>query len=372
MIYCNTCLYPETKPDIWFDEKGKCSACLAFEENEKKDWALLEKEFIEIVKQYKAHSTYDVIVPVSGGKDSTFQVLKMLELGFNPLAVNARTDELTNLGRQNLDNISELGVDVIEVNTNRKVRRRIARYGLETVGDISYGEHLSIFSLPFSIACEYGIPLIVWGENSQNCYGAGPKGTESAIDLDEQWLSEFGGLNGLRVNDLIDTKVATEKELYQYIFPTGYKWDIVQPRGIFLGQFFKWDGLKNANLARNNGFKFNYARVECSGFYYENLDSAYTGIHDRLKYVKYGFGRATDIVSSHIRHGYTTREKGIDHVNVWDNCYPNKYLDISLEETLSKLGLDKNKYNSISDKFTNKELFEIPRSGYVRAKFEIK
>lgn len=45
---------------------------------------------------------YDCVIGVSGGKDSTFQVLKMLELGLNPLCVCFEPSVPTKIGRKNL------------------------------------------------------------------------------------------------------------------------------------------------------------------------------------------------------------------------------------------------------------------------------
>ena len=105
--YCINCLLPETKPDLSFDSKGVCSACTAFTNRKNIDWESRKKEFFKIIDRFKHNNPrgWDCIVPVSGGKDSTAQVLKMLELGLNPLAVNSRTCDLSILGKENLENL---------------------------------------------------------------------------------------------------------------------------------------------------------------------------------------------------------------------------------------------------------------------------
>jgi hypothetical protein len=67
--------------------------------------------------------SHDVIVAVSGGKDSTAQVVKCIELGLRPLAVCATTDHLSAVGRKNLDNIANL-CDLIEVTPHKPTRKR--------------------------------------------------------------------------------------------------------------------------------------------------------------------------------------------------------------------------------------------------------
>src|SRR5262245_32221038 len=101
LFRCTRCLYPNTKPDIHFDSTGLCSACQAFDKRQSIDWKAKEGEFVDFVRQ-NAGRTHDVIVACSGGKDSTWQILKCLDLGIRPLAVCATTDHLSSIGRRNL------------------------------------------------------------------------------------------------------------------------------------------------------------------------------------------------------------------------------------------------------------------------------
>ena len=135
--YCVSCLLPDTKPDLYFNKDGECAACLAFKNRKEIDWAKRKSEFQNILKSQKRSERWDCIVPVSGGKDSTAQVLKILELGYNPLCVTSSTCDLSDIGRDNLNNIGNLGVDHIEYSPNPKVRAKLNRLGLEEVGDIS-------------------------------------------------------------------------------------------------------------------------------------------------------------------------------------------------------------------------------------------
>lgn len=84
-----------------------------------------KKSFVKLIKKNKSKNGYDCIIPVSGGKDSTYQVIKCLEYGLKPLCVTATTDDLTILGRQNIENIKKLGVDYIEVTVNPNIRKKL-------------------------------------------------------------------------------------------------------------------------------------------------------------------------------------------------------------------------------------------------------
>lgn len=349
MKYCSRCLYPETKPDLSFNDDGACSACQNYEERERVDWAVREKEFIDLVWQNKSKD-YDAIVPVSGGKDSTYQIIKLKELGFKPLAVTATTDSLTPLGRRNLDNIRSLGVDHIEVSVNPVVRRKINRIALETIGDISWPEHVTIFTIPVRIAVQLGVKLIVWGECPQNEYG-GPAADNKT--LDRKWLEEFGGLLGMRVSDLVGQDGITEQDLVQYQYPQ----DVSGVTGVFLGHYFPWDGLNNFLIASAHGFECKPTPVEGSIACYENLDNYQTGIHDYFKYAKFGFGRATDIACNHIRRGRIDRASALDMVRRHDGAYPHTCHGKPLHKILAEIGLDEKQFAKICKRFTNKKLF---------------
>lgn len=360
LIYCTRCVYPNSKPDLTFDENGVCSACLAFEARKHIDWDKRRENFLSLMRTRNVNNVqpYHCIVPVSGGKDSHYQIIKVLEYGFRPLAVTAHTDDLSDIGRCNLDNISKLGVDHITVAVNPKIRRRINRYTLDTIGDISWAEHVTIFTVPIREALLRKIPLIIWGENPQNEYGGPNEESINIREMNKSWLQEFGGLNGLRVQDIIRAKIADQREMYQYQFP--YEFDTNNDlTGIFLGQYFPWDGWENARIASEYGFEQATEPVECSGVHYENLDNYQTGIHDRFKYLKFGFGRATDIACNLIRRGLMTREEGVEHVREYDGKFPSHYLKKPLEEILNNISMSTTEYHKIEEKFANKDLFEF-------------
>src|SRR5437764_5819534 len=87
--YCKRCVMPDTKPDLFIDEEGICNACRSYEQRKEIDWGLRKHELLKLVDHYRSKdgSQWDCIVPVSGGKDSTYQVVRMLQLGMNPLCI---------------------------------------------------------------------------------------------------------------------------------------------------------------------------------------------------------------------------------------------------------------------------------------------
>lgn len=362
--YCKKCVMPNTKPNLAFDEDGVCNACRNFENRAEVDWKEREEELKVILQRYKSKdkSNWDCIIPVSGGKDSTYQVIKMLELGMNPLCVTATTCDLSEIGRKNLENIQNLGVDHIQLTSNRIVRKKLNRIGLVEVGDISWPEHVSIFTTPVRIAVNMNIPLIIWGENSQNEYG-GPASSVDNNILDRKWLEEFGGMLGLRVSDLIGEDDISKEELIPYTYPSDEELKRVGVTGLFLGYYIPWDGYSNVLISQANGFKSWGKIVEGSAVDYENLDNYQMGIHDYFKFLKFGFGRASDLVSMHIRRGRLSRTEAMKIVKKHDGKFPWTYLDKPIEEILKPLEISVDQFIDICDEFTNKKLFLTDKNG---------
>ncbi len=359
---------PDTKPNLFLDKEGVCNACRSYEKRKEIDWDSRLAELRQILERYKSKDStkWDCVIPVSGGKDSTTQTIRMLQLDMNPLCVTATTCDLSEIGRRNIENIKRLGVDYVEFSPNKVIRRKLNRFGLTQVGDISWPEHVGIFTIPVRAAVQFGVPLIVWGENSQNEYG-GPGAAERNNILDRRWLEEFGGLLGLRVSDLIGIDDIEKKHLIPYTYPSDEELRRVEVTGIFLGYYLPWDGYSHALLAQAHGFSTLQTTVEGSIVNYENLDNCQTGIHDYFKFLKFGFGRATDIACLHIRRGRITRQDGMELVKNHDGKFPWTYLGKKLEDILAPLGLSLDEFIRICDQFTNKKVFKTdPRGNLVK------
>ncbi len=362
--YCKRCIMPETKPDLEIDKEGICSACRSYEQRKDVDWHIKKDELLEVIGKYRNTdgTNYDCIIPVSGGKDSHFQVIKMLELGMNPLCVTGTTCSLSDIGRRNIENLKRLGVDYLEVTLNKVVRSKLNKFSLLQVGDISWPEHVSIFTVPVRVAVQFNVPLIIWGENSQNEYG-GPAAAADNNVLNRRWLEEFGGLLGLRVSDLVGNQGIEPKHLIQYSYPSDDELQRVGVTGIFLGYYLPWDGYQNALIAEGHGFETYSKFVEGSIADYENLDNYQTGIHDYFKFLKYGFGRATDLACLHVRRGRLMREDALNLVKRHDGKFPWIYLGCPIENILKEINMTLDEFIKVCNRFTNKKLFVCESKG---------
>jgi N-acetyl sugar amidotransferase len=362
--HCKKCLFPETKPDLFFNEEGVCSACVSVARKDTTiDWEQRKKDLHSIIDHYKKKDGeigYDCLIPVSGGKDSTFQAYYMkVVCGLNPLCICFETTAVTELGQRNLDNISKMGIDVIHFKKNYNAYKSMVIEGFRRVGDEMWPNHLGIFTIPFHFAVKFNIPLIIWGENPQAEYG-GPIESIHANQLNRKWLEEFGGLLGNRIQDMIGVDGLTAKDLTPYFYPTDEELNRVGVTGIFLGQYIFWDARKQLEIVKAHGFSVKEdGPVEGTYTNYENLDEKMHSLHDYLKFVKYGFGRATDHVCIDIRNKRMTREEGLKMVKQYDGKYPH----IGIKDFIEYSGLSKQEIDSVIDSFTNPMIFEQDENG---------
>lgn len=344
MIRCSRCVIPDTRPDTEF-VAGVCSACLAFERRPNVDWLHRKVQLIELLDRHG----FQCIVPSSGGKDSTYQVMTLLGLGAKVTVVTASTCHLTPQGRKNIDNLAR-HAPTIEVTQNRSQRARLNRLGLEMVGDISWPEHVSIFTTPFRVAKALGINLIMYGENPQAEYGGPSRDSQEAQMMTRRWVSEFGGFLGLRASDV----QAMGYDMSGYMLPK----DLRAIEAHFLGTYIPWDSHRNARVAADAGMEWHPAGPTPANWWpWENLDNAQTGIHDYMMYLKYGYGRGAAQISVDIRHGHVSREFALGWLKEHEAHFPHTYAGVGIGEVLGRLNMTRKDLQHWMDAYTNWDLF---------------
>ena len=364
--YCKNCVYPETKPDLSLDENGICDACRFVGVKNSIDWNKRKDELVQIFEKFRSKdgSNYDCIIPVSGGKDSTYQTyIVKEEFGLNPLCVSYHLPEFTDLGRRNIENLKKIGVDCIEFTPNPDVCKKMQKIAFTEFGDAQWPEHFGIFTVPVQVAVKYKIPLIVWGENSQSEYGGPIQDMENQY-LDSEWCKNYGTRVGGKSNSYVGPETMLEygieqKFLQPYIYPSDEEIKQVGVTGIFLGYFLKWNIRQQLDKVKEIGFSVHDGPSEGTFTDYENLDNKIQGIHDYLKWLKFGYGRATDNASVQIRLNWLEREKALELVKKHEGKIPTKYLD----EFLSEWQMTYDEFITICEKFTNTDLFKKNNDG---------
>ena len=368
--YCKNCLYPETKQDLSFDENGICSACNFVKIKDTTDWNTRREELEKIFDKFRSKDgkNYDCIVPVSGGKDSHYQTYVVKEeFGMNPLLVAFRPREWTELGRKNLENLkAKLNVDCIEFTPNRELYKLIQKVGFQVLGDASWPEHIGIFTVPVQIAVKFKIPLLIWGENNQAEYG-GPLEDQNNPFQGKDWHIKYGEsiyvknqTDGYRNIEYMTKYGVDMKELLPYVYPSDEEILKVGVTGLYLGHFIRWDVKKQLEkMIDEYGFSVHDGPTDGTYTNYENLDNKGQGLHDYMKWIKFGYGRATDHASIDIKHGKLERKEGLKLVKKYEGKIPEKYLD----EYLADFEMTREDFLKVVDKHANFDLFKKDENG---------
>jgi N-acetyl sugar amidotransferase len=317
---------PDTRPNLVIGADGVCNACKAHRGRKAIDWAARERAFREVVARAKARTkSYDCLVPVSGGKDSTWQVVNCLEYGLTPLAVTWKTPARTAIGQRNLDNLVSLGVDHIDYQVNPKVEARFMLNAFERYGSTAIPMHLAIFNIPLSIAVKHAIPLVVWGENSAFEYGS-PDEATSGLRLDGAWLERYGVAHGTTATDWVGEGLS-EKQLAAYFGPDA---DALEAQGInavFLGYYLPWDPQTSRAVAVANGFQYDKGEARTGYYDYADIDDDFISLHHWMKWYKFGFTRLFDNLALEIRNGRVSRDEALKIIRERGDDTPHEDID---------------------------------------------
>lgn len=350
--YCQRCILPETRPGVRLDAQGVCNGCRNVEIKARIDWSSRAAEFEAIVADAKRRNAeYDCIVPVSGGKDSHWQLLTCLEHGLHPLCVTYTYPGSTELGKANLRNLIEIGVDHLQLTVNPKVERRFTELAFRRKGISGLVSHMGIFAFPIRIAAQLDIPLVIYGENSALEYGTEDERLIGAR-LDSDWLQSFGVTDNTQAADWIGDGL-TREDLTPYFLPSDEELARKNITAIFMGWYMRWDPEQSFRVASAHGFRERSEGARVGHLNYVNIDDELIAIHHHPKWHKYGITRTWDTLSIDIRMGRMTRDEAIERIAAagdetpWDDIgHFCKYVGISAAE-----------YFRILEKFRNEEIW---------------
>lgn len=369
MKYCKRCLQPDTRPNIVFDDNQVCFACLYEESKASIDWDERFNELVAIAEEAKKErvkrgNTYDCVIGVSGGKDSTFQAVYAREkLGLNPLLVNCMPDQITDIGLKNIDNLNHLGFDIISIRPNPIVAQKLARKSFFERGNIIAASEYCLWASAFIMADKFNIPLIIQGENAALTLGVAKvqETTGNAFSV-----LQLDTLRGGSTEGFIDlSNNITEKDLFLYKVPDVKQMEEKGIKAVFLQYYAKeWSQPYNADFAIARGLVIRDGDLHDLGRYRRctALDSDMQIVNQMIKYLKFGFGYATDEVCYDIRDGRFTREEGKWYVNEYDGLCGQQYLD----KACAYLQITEEEFWEVVDKYVNRDLFEKKDGKWVK------
>ena len=351
---CRSCMYPlSSATPMEVNSDGICMGCIQSEDKHSISddaWAkrlVFLKTTIE-EQSRRMGSDYDCVIAVSGGKDSYFQthVIKNV-LGLNPLLVTYYGNNYTDVGERNLRNMkTKFGVDHIIYSPGVELLIKLNRLGFIITGDMNWHNHCGIATVPMKMAVNFGVPFVIWGEHGY----ADLCGQFSLDDFIEftyrNRLEHF--CRGYEWNYMVGLEGLTEKDLYAYKYPTDKDIDAIDLRGLYLNNYLRWDPVKQTELVISEyGFEVSDLAFERTYRTMSNLDDIHeNGIHDYMKYIKFGYGRCTDHASKDIRDGRLGRSQAIDLVAKHDPVKPS-----DLARWLEYTGMSEEEFDRIADTF---------------------
>ncbi len=348
MKYCKRCLYPENHPlNLTFDDEGICSGCRVHEEKDELDWSERLEKLKLILDGYKrkSGSIHDCIIPVSGARDSYFIVHVVKNIfKMNPLLVNYNKHYNTKVGIRNLAYLRTLfGCDIVTQTVSPERIKRITRASLKKMGSMYWHCLAGSTVFPVQTAVKFKISLIIWGAH-QGCDQVGMFSHLDEVEMTRKYRKEHD-LMGCEADELVsDLDDITIEDMEPFIYPHDKEIEAIGVRGIYLSNYFRWDSKAQHESMIN---KFNYESMAQQRTFdtYNDVDCFhYSGIHDYIKYLKWGYGKVTDHASREIRLKRLTREEGINLVVKYNDVKPS-----DLQMFLDWIGIEEDEFwNSIN------------------------
>lgn len=363
MRYCRACVMPDSKPHLSFDESAVCSACLAHRRKNQHlggiDWSARAKAFEALLEDARSAGapTYDVLVPVSGGKDSLSQVHRVLGRGLRILAVNVDYGIKTEIGLRNLARVAEMGADLVTYRPAQPLHKRLIRIGLEDFGDPDLLSHTLLHAYPLHVALQYTIPLVLLGENAAFEYSGE---TEDVADntITRAWFDRYAANQGRDARFISRAYDIPIEDLWYYDFPDALPDS--STRAVFMSYYFHWDSERHLEIAQQYGFETLDRPAEGTYRNYVGLDEKIHRIHQYLKVLKFGYGRATDHACEGIRNGRLTREQAKQLVRQHDL---REVSEPVLRDVAAYLDLRPQRLMEIMEKYRDREIWNRDSNG---------
>ena len=368
MKYCKNCVMPDTRPGLEFDENGVCAACINFENQKKIDWDERWNQLEKLCDKYRGSNGngYDCAIAVSGGKDSHLQTYLIKEkLKMNPVLITVGNVDWTNVGRKNLDNLSDtFGCDIIELHANIRANRYLTRKTFEEFGQSSWYIDSIIYAFPYRMAMQLGIKLLIYGEDVNFTYGG-----KQNIEKSSAMLQPYNDVVKPYRNEWIQSGEVTEKDLQLTIPPSIEECEKFGLDPIYMSYFIPWNSQHSFEVAKKWGFRHLGHEHKREGWLedYDQIDTLSYLVNPYLKYLKFGHSVATDIGSRWIRYGIKSREEIIPLIEEKDGKLDQEIVDKFCEFTKMSIS----EFWMIMDKWYNRELFKQDRDGVWHPKFKV-
>ena len=297
ILWCSSCLNMSTRPRISFNQEGVCNACIWANKKKQINWDKRNKEFLKLVKETRKNkkSEFDVIVPVSGGKDGSYVTYQLKEkYGLKPLAVTVHPPLRTELGYKNLENFKNKDFDLLEINLPYENLKKINKFSFIDHGKPLNGWTVGIFSAVARVADKFGINLIIYGEDGEVEYG-GTTHQEKLFSFSIDYLKNVYLVG--KHNKILKECLKSKEERYWWTFPDPKKSKVKMTHW---SNFEDWDPYQHYVVAKTYcGYEDKSERNVGTYTNFAQNDTYLMGLHYYLMYLKFGFeGQPKMLVST--------------------------------------------------------------------------
>ena len=373
MRYCKNCLTTNLRPNASFNEESICIACQFSKNLYTKSPKVRLNELVNRIKSTKKSNKncpFDCIVGVSGGKDSTRQAHWVRDrLGLRPLLVCAAYPplQMSDIGANNLSNLLSMGFDLITLTPAPLTSAYLSLLSFQNFGNVCKSTEMALFATVPRIAIDTGVNIIFWGENP-----ALQVGDSRALGVDEYDGNNLRYMNTLSDggSDWIQSNCSQPYKAYHYQYPDEILFDQKKISIFYLGAAWDdWSNKSNSTYAALNGLTLRPNQETLTGDISNAsmLDEEFTNINMMLKYYKYGFGRATDLVCEMIREGSISRDEGIRIVEKFDGICSDEII----EKNCNYVDISLNQFWHIVGKWTNHSIFHVSADARPKPLFQV-
>ena len=369
MKYCKTCVTPDTRPRITFNEEGVCNACLNKDRKDKINWSDREDEFHDVVRSLRSLGCeYDLVVPFSGGKDSSAIAWKLKHnYGLNPLLATFHPLIPSAVAWHNREEvIHKGGFDQVMVRPNQKVSRHLSRRFFIERGNPEVHRNAGINAVPVRVAVNYQIPLVMYAEHGESEYGGRVLSEEHTRTRDFAEVIEHQiGDDPRNWTD----EVVEERDLAPYLYPELDQITSVGVTSFYFSYFFRWSILENWEYLQT---KIDFhtdpdGRTPGTFTNYDSLDDHIDTLYYYMQYIKFGFGRSTRMASRLIQNGQLSRKTAVALVRKHDHEFPHTHH----KDHLDYLGMSAEEFTETVDKHRDPGIWEKTEKGEWKHKHPI-
>lgn len=367
--WCAKCAYPSISAiPLEFDEDDVCTGCQIGDTKvyiPPEEWTRRRERLRQLLDTYRCKdgTRYDCVIAVSGGKDSYFQTHVVTnELGLRPLLVTYNGNNYTPVGWRNVHRMKEVfGVDHVFYSPSIELLKKLNRLAFIIMGDMNWHAHVGITTLPVRVAVQFKVPLVIWGEHGYLDLA----GQFSMNDYPEMSyrdrLEHFA--RGYEWNYFVGLEGITAQDMIAYQYPSDQELLDLDVRGLYLGNYVYWEANEHGKMMiERYGFEVSPEPFERTYRRMSNLDDMHeNGVHDYLKYIKFGYGRCTDHVCKDIRVGRMTREQGVELVRQMDHVKPR-----DLQRWLEYVGMTEEEFDRIADTFRDSRVWHRENGQWVK------